>query len=259
MGFGTPTVVSKADGIDKFFGINNSLAVFSNSDANSSISSIQQNSTHYNVSSLNFTGNNFDINKKTYSDNNPYFTKVIGIDSTNAAPTANENYATSENQIVNINADLQVRGEIFFPNGSKIPNANFITDLDTAEVNIATNTADIANQTERIDGVDARIDALIIEGVVTTAIQPGSNNRGGDWPSDRITDGSNSSDKLIFYIKRKVVNSSDQLVNAESSAEPPSEIAVTLRDPNIEVYTGDYVIAIKIGDEYRPISITGNN
>jgi len=259
MGYGTPTVVSKADGIDKFFGVNNSLAVFANSDATSSISNIQQNSTHYNVANLNFAGSTFDINKKTYSDSNPYLTKVIGIDSTNPAPTASESYAISENQKVNINADLQVRGEIFFPNGTKIPNANFIQELDTAESNIATNAEDIANQSDRLDGVDARIDALVIEGVVTTAIQPGSNNRGGDWPSDRITDGSSSNDKLVFYIKRKVVNSSSQFVNAESSAEPPSEVAVVLRDPNIEVYTGDYVIAIKIGNEYRPISITGNN
>ena len=94
---------------------------------------------------------------------------------------------------------------------------------------------------------------------MTTIIQPSPNNRGGDWPSDGISVGSNSDDKLRFYIKRKVVDSSSKFVDADSAAVPSSEIEVTLRDPNIAIYTGDYVIAIKIGNEYRPISITGQN
>jgi len=259
IGHGTPTVRAKTDGIDKFFAANNSLAAFPNDIANTSTSNIQQNSTHYKVEKINFTGNLFDINKKAYSEGNEYLTNVLEIDCTNSAPSSSESYATNSNQSFKVNADLKVRGEIFFPDGTKISNANFLAELDTAESNITTNSNSISNQSNRMDGIDNRIDALVIEGVVTTVIQPGSNNRGGDWPSDQITDDSNSSDRLVFYIKRKVVNSLDQLVNAESSAEPPSEIAVTLRDPNIEVYTGDYVIAMKIGDEYRPISITGNN
>ena len=183
---------------------------------------------------------------------------AIDIDTSNTPPDATENYATVTNQFVRFNSDLKVRGEIFFPNGTKISNADFITDLDTAETNIATNATNISGQTTRMDGIDTRIDALVIEGVVTTVINPGDNNRGGDWPSDPITDGSTSTDKLNFYIKRKVVDTSTgQFVNATSSAVPASEVLVTLRDPNIAVYTGDYVIAMKIGNEYRPISVTG--
>lgn len=185
---------------------------------------------------------------------------VVDIDTLNSPPEATENYASTNNQFVKFNSDLKVRGEILFPNGTKIPNADFITDLDTAETNIATNTSAISAQSERSDNIDARIDALVIEGVVTTVIDPGSNNRGGDWPSDPITVGSNSTDRLEFYIRRKVVDSSDRLVDADNpdaSADPANEELVTLRDPNIAVYTGDYVIAIKIGNEYRPISITG--
>ena len=259
MGHGTPTVRAKTDGIDKFFGANNALAVFPNANANSSNTLVQQNSTHYKLDTINFAGNSFGIDRKYYESDNEYTVDVIGIDCTNDAPTATENYAAGNNQTVKVNADLQVRGEIFFPNGTKIPNANFIAELDNAEANITTNSNAIAAQSTRADGIDARIDALIIEGVVTTIIQPSPNNRGGDWPSDPITVGSTSDDKLRFYIKRKVVNGSSQFVDADSAAVPPSEIEVTLRDPNIAIYTGDYVIAIKIGNEYRPISITGQN
>lgn len=261
MGHGTPTVRAKTDGIDKFFGANNAFAVFANNQANTSISNVQQNSTHYKVDHINFTGNNFDVNKKTYDVGNEVLSSVIKIDSTNAAPSATENYATTTNQNVKFNADLKVRGEILFPNGTKIPNADFIAELDTAETNIATNTSAISAQSTRADGIDERIDALVIEGVITTVINPGDNNRGGDWPSDPITVGSDSNDKLTFYIKRKIVDTSSdpkgKLVDAPSSATPSSEVLVTLRDPNIAVYTGDYVIAMKIGNEYRPISVTG--
>jgi hypothetical protein len=262
MGYGTPTVRAKTDGIDKFFGANNALVVFANNQANTSTSNIQQNSTHYKVEDINFTGNSFDVNKKTYdSGSNEVLTNVVKIDSTNSAPSVTESYATTTNQTVKVNADLKVRGEILFPNGTKIPNANFISELDTAESNIATNANSITGQTARMDGIDTRIDALVIEGVITTVINPGDNNRGGDWPSDPITVGSNSNDKLNFYIKRKIVDKSSdpkgKLIDAPSSANPSSEVLVTLRDPNIAVYTGDYVIAMKIGDEYRPISVTG--
>ena len=260
MGYGTPAVRAKTDGIDKFFGANNALAVFPNSQANTSTSNVQQTSTHYRLENINFTGNSFDVNKKTYDTGNEVLSNVIKIDSTNSAPSATESYATTTNQNVKVNADLKVRGEILFPNGTKIPNANFISELDTAETNISTNSTNISAQSTRADGIDSRIDALIIEGVVTTAIDPGDNNRGGDWPSDPITAGSNSTDRLEFYIKRKVVDSNDRFVDANdsnASADPANEELITLRDPNIAIYTGDYVIAIKIGNEYRPISVTG--
>jgi hypothetical protein len=34
-------------------------------------------------------------------------------------------------------------------------------------------------------------------------------------------------------------------------------IEIVLRDPYLNVRKGDYVIAIKVNNEYRPISITG--
>ena len=134
---------------------------------------------------------------------NEYSIDIIDIDTLNSPPDATENYASTNNQFVKFNSDLKVRGEILFPNGTKIPNANFIAELDNAEANITTNSNAIAAQSERADGIDARIDALIIEGVVTTIIQPSPNNRGGDWPSDPITVGSTSDDKLRFYIRTK--------------------------------------------------------
>lgn len=259
MGHGTPTVRAKTDGIDKFFGVNSTLAVFPDNQANASTTNVRQFSTHYSNGAIRFNSS-FRIQRKWYMLGNEGFIDIVDIDTLNTPPDATENYASTNNQFVKFNSDLKVRGEILFPNGTKIPNADFITDLDTAETNIATNTSAISAQSERSDGIDARIDALVIEGVVTTVIDPGSNNRGGDWPSDPITVGSNSTDRLEFYIRRKVVDSSDRLVDADNpdaSADPANEELVTLRDPNIAVYTGDYVIAIKIGNEYRPISITG--
>ena len=166
MGHGTPTVRAKTDGIDKFFGANNAFVVFTDNHANSSTTNVQKFSTHYKVDGIKFN-NNFKLQRKYYMLDNEYSIDIIDIDTLNSPPDATENYASTNNQFVKFNSDLKVRGEILFPNGTKIPNANFIAELDNAEANITTNSNAIAAQSERADGIDARIDALIIEGVVT--------------------------------------------------------------------------------------------
>ena len=119
---------------------------------------------------------------------------------------------------------------------------------------------DIADNDSRIDATNARIDAndvsfnqlkstvdeLVIEGIVEQDIQ-----------FDQLPT-SFSDNPLQFYIRKKVVNGSGQLVNAPSSATDPNLVLIVLRDPYLSVRKGDYIIAMKVNGEYRPITITGS-
>jgi len=146
-----------------------------------------------------------------------------------------------------VRGDLKIAGDILFGNGtSLVGGGEFLADIQTNADDIVTANTDIASNKAQADQIQNDIDNFVIEGFVEQRINF------SDLPNNF------NDNPLEFYIRRQVVNSNNKLSNAPDAAPPNQNlILVTLRDPYLSVRQGDYVIAMKVNGEYRPVSITG--
>lgn len=150
------------------------------------------------------------------------------------------------NPTLDVRGSLNILGGITFGNGSSVPDGSFLDDIADNDSRInATNSRIDANDIS-FNQLKNTVDELVIEGVVEQDIQ-----------FDQLPT-SFSDTPLQFYIRKKVINSSSQLVNAPSSPTDPNLVLIVLRDPYLSVRKGDYIIAMKVNGEYRPITITGS-
>lgn len=162
------------------------------------------------------------------------------------AISKNTSYAGTNRPYAQFNTDIRVKGAIRFADNTSLESSSFLSDIDSIEGDITSINGAISNQNQNFNNLTNRFNALVIEGIVESDIRP-----------DQLPT-SFSDTPLRFYIKKKVINNSDQFVDAPSSPTDPNSVLVTLRDPFISVRKNDYVIAIKIGNEYRPLAITGS-
>ncbi len=153
---------------------------------------------------------------------------------------------TSPNPTLDIRGNLNILGGITFGNGSSVPDGSFLDDIADNDNRINQTNSRIDTNETSFNQLKATVDELVVEGVVEQDIQ-----------FDQLPT-SLSDNPLEFYIRKKVVNGSGQLVNAPSSATDPNLVLIVLRDPYLSVRKGDYIIAMKVNGEYRPITITGS-
>lgn len=172
-------------------------------------------------------GNNYSIFN---GDNNSYLTFV--------------NSATSFSG-TRFDSDVAFIGSITFSDSKTITDGSFLDDIQTNLNQINTTKDRITDNETAFNALRNSFNALIVEGVVE------QNIRFDDLPN------SLSDTPIEFYIRKKIVDGSGKLVNAPDLPQSPNLILVTLRDPFINVRQGDYVIAMKVNGEYRPISVTG--
>lgn len=149
------------------------------------------------------------------------------------------------NPTLDVRGDLNILGGITFGNGSSVPDGSFLDDIANNDNRIDTTNDRISTNETSFNTLKAAFDDLIIEGIVEQDIQ-----------FDQLPN-SFSDNPLQFYIRKKII-SNGQLVNAPSSATDPNLVLIVLRDPYLSVRKGDYIIAIKVNGEYRPITITGS-
>jgi len=164
---------------------------------------------------------------------------------TGTSTSNNISYLNSTSRSLTIKGDIRVEGKILFGNSTKIDNANFLDNITNNSSRIDTTNGRITNNENAFNNLKSSFDSLLIEGVVEQDISF------DDLPT------SFSDTPLQFYIKKKVINSSGSLVDAPSSASDPNLVLVVLRDPYLSVRKGDYIIAMRVNGEYRPITITG--
>ena len=150
------------------------------------------------------------------------------------------------NPTLDVRGNLNILGGITFGNGSSVPDGSFLDDIADNDNRINQTNARIDTNETSFNQLKATVDDLIVEGVVEQDIQ-----------FDQLPT-SLSDNPLEFYIRKKVVNGSGQLVNAPSSPTDPNLVLIVLRDPYLSVRKGDYIIAMKVNGEYRPITITGS-
>ena len=161
-----------------------------------------------------------------------------------------ESYAAlSARDYVYINADLKLRGSLLLADGSAVHDGTFLDDISGLKTQVDDVNNKIEQNNQSVNDVNEALDSIIIEGFVITDINT------GDLPN-------NFNEKpLAFYIRKQVVNrsvhSDGRFEDAPSSGDGSGVQIIYLRDPYITVRKGDYVIAMRVNGEYRPISVTG--
>lgn len=155
----------------------------------------------------------------------------------------------SNRDYVYISADLRVRGSILLSDGSAIHNGDFLDDIqknktDIVSVNqkIIQNNTDLENIDDVLNGDYTR---LVVEGFVAqdinTSLLPNTFNH----------------PPYVFKIRRQIINANNRYEQDNPDNTNLNLVDVVLRDPHLSVRKGDFVIAIRVNGEYRPISITG--
>ena len=142
---------------------------------------------------------------------------------------------------------IQIQASIIFSDGKSVEDGSFLDDItsNTNELNITNNR--ISQNETSFNDLKQSFDLLVVEGIVLDDVRP------GQLPN------SFNDDPLRIQIRKKIVNTTnDRLQDAPSSFQDPNIIVVTLRDPYLSIRQGDYVIAMKVNGEYRPISVTGS-
>ncbi len=129
--------------------------------------------------------------------------------------------------------------KIKFSDETELTTASFLTTIATNTSNIATNTSDIdANHTEFTEFRD-EVNTRFIEGFATEDISGAS-------------DGGATASVGTIELREKV----DGVWQKPNTA--PVNALIYNRDPYLAIKQGDFVVAIKIGGEYRPVWSWGN-
>ena len=151
-------------------------------------------------------------------------------------------YSSSDNPFVEIKGDIKLLGGVSFSDNTYVDTASFLTDIDNLESRMNTAESDIDTAESNISTLTSRLDNLIIECVAINDIPAPVNDRVATTGSARI----------------KIVNESSELVDKTSeSLGDPSTITIHNRDPRMPIDAGDYVLVIKVNNEYRPVWISG--
>ncbi len=135
---------------------------------------------------------------------------------------------------VEVVGDLKVTGKLKFGDDStEISSGSMLDDIDTLKSGITVTNAAIATEKNRIDSLNTNLSTLFVEGFadgqINVAVSPTSPTSG------RIT--------------RRVKNSAGQWTAGDS-------IIITNRDPYLRIEKDDFVVAININGEYRPIFVS---
>ena len=160
-----------------------------------------------------------------------------------APPMAkSSNYYSVDNPYVEIKGDIKLLGGVSFSDNTYVDSADFLSDINSLENRMDIAEEDIDNAESNISTLTSRLNDLVVEGVAVSDIPPPAND-------SLATTG---------LVQIKIVNQSSLLVNkvAENLGDSAT-ITIHNRDPRMPIDAGDYVIAIKVNNEYRPIWISG--
>lgn len=150
-------------------------------------------------------------------------------------------YSSTQNPFVEVKGDIKLLGGVSFSDNTYLNSASFLQNISSLTTTLTTANSNISSLQSSVGTINNQLSSLIIEGYALNDIPAPPNAS-----SVRIG-------KLQLQI---VVNG--QLVNktAQSLADITS-VDIHNRDPRMPIDKGDYIIAIKIGNEYRPIWISG--
>lgn len=174
----------------------------------------------------------------TSPDSNIFSTSVNGLSVTKhyADPQSSEitdfNYTSSTNNYLEILGDLRITGKILWSDGSKIDSGQLEEDVFDLQNELSSTNNNLEVEKQRIDTINSTISSFVIEGYSDGTILPPNN--------------SNSPTIGNLTTKRK---SGGSWVNGQT-------VQITNRDIYLRINRGDFVVAVNVNGEYRPIFVS---
>lgn len=198
--------------------------------------------------------NHNSIQKINYLNNNPYVSESLDFKFTNSqthtlmtldhskAPINKVPvYSSTNKPFVQINGDIKLLGGVSFSDNTYLESATFLQNISSLTTGLNTTNSNLSSTQSSVNAINSQLSSLIVEGYALN-----------DIPAPR-----NSSSVSIGKIQLQIVVNG-QLVNKTSqNLNDPSTVDIHNRDPRMPIDKGDYIVAIKIGSEYRPLWISG--
>ena len=132
-----------------------------------------------------------------------------------------------------VHGNIKVDGSLMFGDGSAgISSSSFLGDISTLQSNVSNNVSQLEFQKGRIDSINSDIAALFVEGYTYNGATP---------PED-----ANVPTTCTMSTR----------VKSGSSWVAGQDITLTNRDKFLRISKGDYVVAIRINGEYRPLFVS---
>lgn len=138
-----------------------------------------------------------------------------------------------------LNADLRMLGAIRFSDSTSLESASFLTNISTLTTGLSATNASLNNNISNFNTLRSEYDALIVEG----------------YAQENILAPSNSTNATTGRIRLKVkINGAWQ--DKPTSLGDNGSITIHNRDTRLQINRQDYVIAIKVNGEYRPLWVS---
>ena len=163
-----------------------------------------------------------------------------------ALQSTNTLIVNEDGSTFNSNLRLATQGgtsaKLIFNDNTELASSSFLNTISTNTNNIASANSDIQQNADDIVETNKKIDAQTVEGFVY----------GGTLtPPAHPT--SSTTFRIVQY---KEISGTWQEVTADPDNDPARFIDIVNRDPGLSLNRGEYVVAQRIGTEYRVVWIS---
>lgn len=183
----------------------------------------------YTPHATNTENQDFDLKVK----GSPVLNLSQGVDSSFANKTFADDASLLKGNAARVHGNVKVDGSLMFGDGSAgISSSSFLGDISTLQSNVSSNNAKIETEKSRIDAINSDISALFVEGYTKNGAVP---------PED-----ANNPTTCTMTTR----------VKSGSSWTTSTDIVLTNRDKFLRISKNDYVVAVRINGEYRPLFVS---
>jgi hypothetical protein len=205
-----------------------------------------------NVLGLAFNHNK--IEKVNYLNNNNYVSESLEFTfkntQTNTLMVLNHSkppiikvpvYSSTQNPFVEIKGDVKLLGGVSFSDNTYLDSASFLQNISSLTTTLNTANSNITNLQSSVGTINNQLSSLTIEGYAIN-----------DIPAPP-----NASSVRIGKLQLQVVINGQLVNKTAQNLSDVTTVDIHNRDTRMPIDKGDYIVAIKIGNEYRPIWISG--
>jgi hypothetical protein len=150
-------------------------------------------------------------------------------------------YSSTQNPFVEIKGDVKLLGGVSFSDNTYLDSASFLQNISSLTTTLNTANSNITNLQSSVGTINNQLSSLTIEGYAIN-----------DIPAPP-----NASSVRIGKLQLQVVVNGQLVNKTAQNLSDVTTVDIHNRDTRMPIDKGDYIVAIKIGNEYRPIWISG--
>jgi hypothetical protein len=150
-------------------------------------------------------------------------------------------YSSTQNPFVEIKGDVKLLGGVSFSDNTYLDSASFLQNISSLTTTLNTANSNITNLQSSVGTINNQLSSLTIEGYALN-----------DIPAPP-----NASSVRIGKLQLQVVVNGQLVNKTAQNLSDVTTVDIHNRDTRMPIDKGDYIVAIKIGNEYRPIWISG--